>query len=59
LVGARILRVAAEGAQREAMDYIAAQVDPADLPLLRMAIQAHLTAPSAAARTAAQYALRW
>jgi epoxyqueuosine reductase len=59
LVGARILRVAAEGPQREAMDHVAAQVDPADLPLLRMAIRAHRAAPSEAARTAAQYALCW
>jgi epoxyqueuosine reductase len=59
LVGARILRVAAEGPQREAMDHVAAQGDPADLPLLRMAIHAHLAAPAEAARMAAQYALRW
>jgi epoxyqueuosine reductase len=59
LVGARILRVAAGGAQQEALDSIAAQVDPADLPHLRVAIQAHLSAPSAAMREAAQYALHW
>jgi epoxyqueuosine reductase QueG len=59
LVGARILRVAAEGPQREAMDHLAAQVDPGDLPLLRRAIHAHLAVPSEAARTAARDALRW
>ena len=59
LVGARILRIAAGGPQREAMDYVAAQVDPGDLPSLRTAIHAHLSAPSEAVRAAAQYALRW
>jgi len=59
LVGARILRVAAGGAPQEALDSIAAQVDPTDLPDLRSAIQAHLSAPSIAIREAAQYALRW
>jgi hypothetical protein len=59
LVGARILRIAAGAPQQEAMDYVAAQVDPVHLPLLRTAIHAHLTAPSEAVRVAAQYALRW
>ena len=59
LVGARILRVAASVAPQEALDSIAAQVDPTDLPDLRSAIQAHLSAPSTAIREAAQYALRW
>ena len=59
LVGARILRVAAGVAPQEALDFIAAQVDPTDLPDLRSAIQTHLSAPSTAIREAAQYALRW
>jgi epoxyqueuosine reductase len=59
LVGARILRIAAGAPQREAMDYVAAQVDASDLPPLRTAIHAHLAAPSEAVRAAAQYALRW
>lgn len=59
LVGARILRVAAGGAPQEALDSIAAQVDPTDLPDLRAVIQAHLSVPSTAIREAAQYALRW
>jgi epoxyqueuosine reductase QueG len=59
LVGARILRVAAGALQQEAFDSIAAQVDPTDLPHLRAAIQAHLSASSTAIREAAQYALRW
>jgi hypothetical protein len=36
-----------------------AQVDPGDLPRLRVAIQVHLSAPSLAMHEAAQYALRW
>jgi epoxyqueuosine reductase QueG len=59
LVGARILRIAAGAPQQEAMDYVAAQVDPGDLPSLRTAIHAHLAAPSEAVHAAAQYALRW
>ena len=59
LVGARILRIAAGGTQQEAFDSIAAQVDPTDLPRLRAAIRAHLSASSPAIREAAQYALRW
>jgi hypothetical protein len=59
LVGARILRVAAGAPQQEAFDALAAQVDPGDLPRLRAAIQAHLSAPALAIREAAQYALRW
>ena len=59
LVGARILRIAAGGAQQEAFDSIAAQVDPTDLPRLRAAMRAHLSASSTAIREAAQYALRW
>jgi len=59
LVGARILRVATGVPQQEALDTIAAQVDPVDLPDLRAAIQTHLTAPAPAIREAAQYALRW
>jgi epoxyqueuosine reductase len=59
LVGARILRVTDGAPQQEAFDPIAAQVDPTDLPHLRAAIQAHLSASSTAIREAAQYALRW
>ena len=59
LVGARILRIAAGAPQQEAMDHVAAQVDPGDLSALRTAIHEHLSAPSEAVRAAAQYALSW
>jgi epoxyqueuosine reductase QueG len=57
LVGARILRVAAGAPRQEALDQIAAHIDPRDLVALRAAIRGNAASASPAVQQAAAYAL--